>query len=173
MCFLRFTRHVAGWTTLLLVGFSAACAALIAAICVLKVFFPGELAPRFMTFVVASCLIAALLGPALWWWAIIKPDRLSTRRGIGVGALGGILVHPLVLYTLFVEAYLTRQSTALPVGNPTNPLLDLVSALLGGIMSVLFAGWITVPIGAMAGWIIALLQSRSGSQERWRAALAE
>ena len=103
---------------------------------------------------------------------IIKPDRLSVWRGVGVGALGGLLVHPVVLYLLFVEAFLTRQSAALSLGAPTNPFLDLISAVLGAVMTVLLAGWITVPMGALAGGLIALLQSKSGCRERWRTALA-
>jgi hypothetical protein len=132
----------------------------------------SALRPQFLSFVVASCPASAPLGPALWWWAIIKPDRLSIWRGLGVGALGGLLVHPLVLYLLFEEAYLTRQSAPLSLGAPTNPFLDLISAVLGSVMTILLAGWITAPMGALAGGVIALLQSKSGRQERWRAALA-
>src|SRR5262245_48698124 len=112
MSFLRFVRYPANWTTLLLAWLGADCAAFVASFAVLREYFPIQIIPRFITFVVASCLVSALLGPVLWWWAIIKPDRLSVRRGIGVGALGGILAHPLVLYVVFVEAYLTRENTA-------------------------------------------------------------
>ncbi len=171
MCFLRFTRRTTSWATLLFIGFNSACAGLIAAICILRVFFPGDVVSGAILFATTSCLVSAALGPVLWWWVIIKPDRLRVRRGIGVGALGGILAHPLVLYILFVEAYVTRQSTPF-FGNPTNPFLDLISAVLGAVVTVLYAGWITVPIGALAGGVTALLQSRSGCQGRWRAALA-
>ncbi|HEY7091555.1 MAG TPA: hypothetical protein VH393_00150 [Ktedonobacterales bacterium] len=178
MALLRSRRRADVWYTLLFVGLGTACAGLIAAICVLWIYYPAYmfadwrgLVPGFVTFLVASCLAAAFLGPALWWRAIIQPDRLTVPRGAGIGALGGILVHPVVLYVLFVEAYFTGQSIALPIGTPTNPLLDIISAILGAVVSVLFAGWITAPIGALAGAIIAALQSKNGCQERWRAAL--
>ena len=129
-------------------------------------------APGFAPFVIASCLVSAVLGPALWWWAIVKPGRLSVRRGIGVGGLGGILVHPLVWYALFVEAYLSGRSTVFLGLLVTNPVKDILSALVVAVISLLWAGWITVPIGALVGGILALLQSKSGCQERWRAALA-
>ena len=103
------------------------------------------------------------------------------RRGIGLGALGGVLAHPFVLYVLFVQAYLSGKDSALHLGNPTNPLLDIVSATLsrrhclgavGAVMTILFTGWITAPIGAVAGGMITLLQVESGCQDSWRAALA-
>jgi hypothetical protein len=94
------------------------------------------------------------------------------RRGIGVGGLGGILVHPLVWYALFVEAYLSGRSTVFLGLLVTNPVKDILSALVVAVISLLWAGWITVPIGALVGGILALLQSKSGCQERWRAALA-
>jgi hypothetical protein len=179
MAQLRSRRPADIWYTLLFVGLGAAGAGLVAASGIVKIFYAGytvqdwsALSPHHLPFVVASCLASALLGPALWWWAIIKPDHLSVRRGVGVAVLGGLLVHPLVLYLLFVAAYLTRQSAPLSLGNPTNPLLDLISAVLGAVMTVLLAGWITVPMGALAGGVIALLQIKSGCQDRWRAALA-
>jgi hypothetical protein len=177
----RARRRADVWYTLLLVGLGAACAGSIAAIGVLALLFYFSLgaqawresvSPPFVTFVVASCLVSALLGPVLWWWAIVKVGRLSVRRGIGVGALGGILGHPLVWYTLFIEAYLTGQRTVLGIPLVTNPFMDVASALMMAIISVELAGWITVLVGAVAGGTMALLQSLSGCQERWRAALA-
>jgi hypothetical protein len=179
MALLRLRRPADIWYTLLIVGLSAAGTGLIASVCIVRIFYSGytvqdwsALSPQYLPFMVASCLSSALLGPALWWWAIIKPDHLSVRRGVGVGVLGGLLVHPLVLYLLFVAAYLTRQSAPLSLGNPTNPLLDLISAALGAVMTILLAGWITVPMGALAGGVIALLQIKSGCHDRWRAPLA-
>jgi hypothetical protein len=175
----RSRGHGDVWHTLLLVGLSGACAGLVAAMGVLRIFYPGYavqdwavLAPGFVPFVIASCLGSAVLGPALWWWAIVKPGHLSGRRGVGVGALGSVLVHPVVWYALFVEAYRSGRGTIFAGLLATNPLRDLLSALAGSVLSLLLAGWITAPIGALAGGILALLQSKSGCQERWRAALA-
>src|SRR5215469_16978181 len=94
------------WYSLLLVGAGAALAGLAAASLALR--FAGM---PMAEFYLAAPLAAALLGPGLWWWAIIKPGRLSVRRGIGVGVLGACLAHPLAWYIALVLAVLRGQST--------------------------------------------------------------
>lgn len=168
------------WYSLLLVGLVAGLAALVAAFGALRLFGVDlrtvswrEVAPRgYGAFVLAVALVAAMLGATLWWLAIIRPDRLSVRRGIGVGAFGGLLAHPLVWYAILVVAFLTGQPTVLGVFQVANPLVDLVAAAVLSVFSLVWAGWLTALLGGLTGGTIAALQSRFGCQERWRAALA-
>jgi hypothetical protein len=157
------------WNSLLLVGAGAALAGLAAATVALR--FVGihstELA-------LAAPLAAALLGPCLWWGAIIKPGRLSVRRGIGVGVLGACLAHPLAWYIALVLALLTGERTMAGMYlTSTNPVKYLFAPLTLAGFSLIFVGWITALIGGVAGGAVALLQSVSGCTQRWRAALLE
>lgn len=178
MGFLRFKRSDI-WYSLLLVGAGAALAGLAATLVALR-FMRVQLSlqngvetiPSGMAvFSVAAPLAAALLGPCLWWWAIIKPGRLSVRRGIGIGVLGSILAHPLAWYAALVLAYLTGQTTVAGL-LVTNPLLDLLGAVILAPFSLLWVGWITALVGGVAGGMIALLQSLYGCSDRWRTALS-
>lgn len=157
------------WYSLLLVGGGAALAGLAAAILALQ-FYGTSYGTRVAVFYLAAPLAAALLGPYLWWRAIIKPDRLSVRRGIGVGVLGASLAHPLAWYLALVLAFLTGEQTVAGI-LVTNPLLDLLAPLFLAPFSLIYVGWITALVGGVAGGATALLQSAYGCSERWRAAL--
>jgi hypothetical protein len=154
------------WYSLLLVGGGAALAGLAAAILALQ--FYGT---RVAEFYLAAPLAAALLGPYLWWRALIKPGRLSVRRGIGVGALGASLAHPVAWYMALVLAFLTGQQTVAGI-LVTNPMHDLLEPLFLAPFSLIYVGWITALVGGVAGGAIALLQSAYGCSGRWRAALS-
>ena len=161
------------WYSLLLVGGGAALAGLAAVILALQ-FYGTSYGTQVAVFYLAAPLAAALLGPCLWWWAIIKPDRLSVRRGIGTGVLGASLAHPLAWYIALVLAFFTREQTVagLLVFNPFNPLQDLLAPLFLAPFSLIYVGWITALVGGVAGGAIALLQSAYGCSGRWREALS-
>jgi len=154
------------WYSLLLVGVGAALAALAAAALALR--FSGM---QIAAFYLAAPLASALLGPCLWWSAIIKPGRLSLRWGIGVGVLGASIAHPLAWYAVLFLAFLTGERTVASI-QVTNPVQDLISSLFLAWFSLIYVGWITALVGGVAGGVIALLQSVSGCSRRWRAALS-
>ena len=158
------------WYSLLLVGGGAALAGLAAAILALQ-FYGTSYGTRVAVFYLAAPLAAALLGPCLWWWAIIKPDRLSVRRGIGVGVLGASLAHPLTWYIALVLAFFTGEPTVAGL-LVFNPLQDLLASLFLAPFSLIYVGWITALVGGVAGGAITLLQSAYGCSGRWRAALS-
>ncbi len=160
------------WYSLLLVGGGSALAGLAAAILALQ-FYGTSYGTQVAVFYFAAPLAAALLGPYLWWWAIIKPGRLSVRRGIGVGVLGASLAHPLAWYMALVLAFLTGEQTVAGI-LATNPLQaqDLLAPLFLAPFSLIYVGWITALVGGVAGGAIALLQSTHGCSGRWRAALS-
>ena len=102
---------------------------------------------------------------------IVKPGRLSLRRGIAVGALAAIIAHPCVWYVALVLAFLTGQPTVAGI-LVNNPLQNVVAAVFLGTVSLIYTGWLTALVGGAVGGVIALLQSVSGCRERWRAALS-
>jgi phosphotransferase system glucose/maltose/N-acetylglucosamine-specific IIC component len=178
MNFLRFNRSDV-WYSLLLVGIAATLASFVAAILAIRLMYTdgdwqnwwAMLPPDYKPLPLFAGMASAVLGPAFWWWIIIKPGRLSVRRGILVGALVGIVAHPVVLYAAFVSAYFAGHQTVMSF-QVTNPLRDLVTAIVVAVFSVIIAGWLTALIGGVFGGVIALLQSVSGCRGRWRAALS-
>jgi hypothetical protein len=158
------------WYSLLLVGGGAALAGLAATVLALQ-FYGMSYGTRVTVFYLAAPLAAALLGPCLWWWAIIKPGHLSVRRGIGVGVLGASLAHPRAWYIALVLAFFTGEQTVAGL-LVFNPLQDLLASLLLAPFSLIYVGWITALVGGVAGGAIALLQSAYGCSGRWRAALS-
>lgn len=177
MSFLRFKRSDV-WYTLFLVGIVAALASFVAAILAIRLIwattspdYGATIRPDYRVLLLAASLASAAIGPALWWWMIIKPGRLSVRRGICVGALAGSIAHPIVWYVALVLAFLTGQPTVAGI-LVTNPLQDLLSAIVLALVSLLFVGWLTALIGGAVGGVIALLQSMSGCRGRWQAALS-
>jgi hypothetical protein len=161
--------------SLLLVAVGSALAGL-AATTVALWFVGAPIAAFYAEFYLAAPIAAALLGPCLWWWVIIRPDRLSVRRGIGVGALSACLAHPLAWYIALVLAFFMGERTLGGVTGGvtvTNPAQDLGASLILAGFSLLYVGWITTLLGGAAGGGIALLQSVSGSARRWRAVLSE
>ncbi len=155
------------WYSLLLVGGGAALAGLAAAS--LALWFAGM---PMAEFYLAAPLAAALLGPGLWWWAIIKPGRLSIHRGMGVGVLCACLAHPLAWYIVLVLAFLRGEPTIASI-NVANPVQDLFASLVLAGFSLIYVGWITALVGGAAGGLISLLQSVYGCTQRWRVALAQ
>lgn len=179
MSLIRFKRSDVGYT-LLLVGITAALAGFVAAVLAIRLMYlmPGtqvwdwfSIPPAVATLPLAATLAAAVLGPILWWRMIIKPGHLSVRRGIAVGALIGIITHPLIWYMALVLAFLRGQPTVAGI-LVSNPLQDLLAAAFLAIVSLICVGWLTALIGGVVGGVIALLQSRCGCQGRWSAALS-
>lgn len=158
------------WYSLLLVGGGAALAGLVAAVLALQ-FYGTSYGTWVAPFYLTAPLAAALLGPYLWWRAIIKPGRLSVRRGICVGVLGACLAHPLAWYFAMVLAFLMREQTVAGI-LVANPLQDLLTSLFLAPFSLIYVGWITALVGGVAGGTAALLQSAYGCSGRWRAALS-
>ncbi len=172
-------KHSDVWYSLILVGMVAALSSFIAAIFAIRLAYPGDswrgwwttIPPNLMAVPLTASVTSAILGSALWWRVIIRPGRLSVRRGIGVGALTAAIAHPVVWYVALVLAFLTGQQTVVGV-QVTNPLQDLISAVFLATFSLIFVGWPTVLIGGIAGGVTASLQALSGCQRRWQAALS-
>ncbi|MGE5333362.1 MAG: hypothetical protein ACM3N4_01560, partial [Nitrososphaerota archaeon] len=174
---LRF-KYADVWYTLLLVGCAAALASLFAAMLAIRLMwattppdFGATIPAGYSVLLIAAPLVSAVLAPLLWWRMIVRPGRLSVRRGIAVGALAAIIAHPVIWYVALVLAFLAGQRTV--AGMLVNkPLQDVIAAVFLGAVSLIYTGWLTALVGGAIGGMIALLQSVSGCRERWRAALS-
>jgi hypothetical protein len=103
---------------------------------------------------------AAFLGGAFFWWLLVmRPERPRWVRGMIAGALTGLAAHPLAWYLAILVFYVAGVRDSL--GQETlDPLTGLWASLVYSLLSWVGLGWLTVPIGALVGGVMAFLQSR-------------
>ena len=94
--------------------------------------------------------VAASLTGFLSWWALLaRPCAYSLRRGLLAGALVGLLSHPLAWYFAILVNYF---SGAMPSGDEAmDPLQGLLGAVVFSLGSWACVGWLTLPLGMVAG----------------------
>lgn len=165
--FSSFIRRSDIWQTLVLVGMCSAIAGFGAAWLSFK-WYPantdvGMIYP-------AAPLAALVIGPLFWWGFIIKARRLSIRRGIVVGILGSIALHPLTWFVAMMLALLHGSPTVAGV-LIFNPLVAIGNSLVLSVFSLIAVGGITLLVGGITGGCMAGLQLYSHCQERWSAVL--
>jgi hypothetical protein len=150
-------RRFAILGTLFVVGICAAFLAFIAAFLIISLFQPDGDWRRPFSF--CAALSALLLGPYLWWYLIIKPRRLTVKRGIRVGVLGGFLAYPLAWFLAVLPGIQTMHFE-----------YYLEMAISSSLASMLLVGWLTALLGGGAGAVVAKLQITCRCQQRWYAA---
>jgi len=99
-----------------------------------------------MTILVGGSVFSAAL--LCWRCFAIRGNKSD---GVLAGALSAVVSHFLIPTALCVCVALNHPEPA--------QILKLVEAgFLFSLMSVLFFGWITIPVGAFVGWVIAYHQ---------------
>jgi hypothetical protein len=110
-------------------------------------------------FVIIAPVAAFLTGFVLWWSLMILRRRVTILFGLIVGALIGILAHPVAWYLAILWMYFSGATSSL--GEPTlTPLEGLVSAPIYAVGSLFLVGWLSVPLGLVGGGLVAFIQSR-------------
>ncbi|MFO0145709.1 MAG: hypothetical protein ACK54C_10405 [Betaproteobacteria bacterium] len=109
--------------------------------------------------VVASALAAAVVAVVLWW-TLSRAGRVPTiGRGALAGTAVGLLAHPLMWLFALLLAHISGWRGSL--GNPTASSPQALAAIPAlTFVSWLLFGWLTAPVGALTGGLIALLQRR-------------
>jgi len=103
---------------------------------------------------------ASLAGVAAWWTILARPSTHSIGRGLGAGALVGIISHPLAWYVFILTYYLSGTKDA----------MDPLQALWGAVVFSLFSwcvAWLTVPLAAGAGAAFALMMKWLVGKGSW------
>ena len=105
--------------------------------------------------IVVASGVAAFAVSYVLWRVICSPVKpLSARRGALAGALTGVLAHPVAWFPAIIWNYL--QGHALfPSSNPFGPIAGLQATFVFAFFGLLLTGWLTVPAGAIAGWLLA------------------
>lgn len=118
---------------------------------------------------VSASLACFLLGMIFWSWLIILSGRADWWRGLVMGALTGILGHPLTWYIVALLLYFSGAEG--PSGEPTlGPGAAVGSSLLLGLASLYMVGWMTLPLAVIAAMIFLVLYR--WSVRRWRKVLS-
>lgn len=144
------------WYTLLCVGMGAALAGFSAAFLALNTHFTMPSDKEF--FYVAAALASLLIGPLFWWLFIIKPHRITLRRGIIIGMLGSVVAHPLTWFLAELMVYSTGRSTWMGSTLVNPPLVALFGSLVYSVFSLVYVGWFTTLLGAIAGGVLIYAQ---------------
>jgi hypothetical protein len=98
-------------------------------------------------FYFAAPLAALLVGLPAWWHFVVKPRHATVPRGIVVGMLSSIAAHPVMA--------IVCVSFAPTSGTLSQWLLYVGLITLG---SLIFAGWITIPLGGVMGLLLIYFQ---------------
>jgi hypothetical protein len=105
---------------------------------------------------VAAPLSAFFCGIVCWGIFIVRGQKTGFWRGAWVGALVALLSHPVAWYGSILYFYLTGEPRTL------NPLEGILASLFYALVSLIFVGWLTLPVGAVVGSLLAYAQARWG-----------
>ena len=125
----------------------------------------GEGYDLFPLFAGSGAFIASF---ALWYFLIEKLNKRATTAGVLVGALSGVVSHYVCWYLFILEGnieYHILGSWTNSLGDPPmSPVYGVVGAMWFTLFSLLFYGWVTVPIGAFIGGLFSHQQRKKKPQ---------
>lgn len=105
--------------------------------------------------IVTSSVAAFIMGTLLWKLIFAGGRRPTLWRGVGVGALVGIVSHPPAWYLLFVWFFVTGERSSL--GDRTlDPLSAIPASFFASLASVWVVGWMTSSVSAIVGGVLGL-----------------
>lgn len=138
---------------LALCGISFGAAGFVCSLLILAV------APGDWTYLIFAAPVAAFLVSVPLWLLVILSGKTTLWRGAAVGALTGFLSHPPAWY--FVTLLLWLSGTTSSAGDQIlNPIEAVPGSIVFSVISLLLFGWLTVPVGAVAGGALAAIFSR-------------
>jgi hypothetical protein len=108
----------------------------------------------------SSC--AAFLAAALAWRVVAERGPLLSRASaVAAGAIGVILAHHLTWYFVVlvsnVEYWVLQRQVGSLSEAPLDPLLGFFAVTVLTLFSLVAYGWITLPYGMVAGYLLVRL----------------
>ena len=119
----------------------------------------GFIGPMFGTLpTLAIPLSAMATGGVLWFSLVEARETPPVRSGAVAGLLTGLLSH--FAYWLFLHP--TRAGSTV-LSTHTQPQLfeSIIDGLSTAVLSIAFIGWLSAPLGLIAGVIVGSLRKRS------------
>ena len=90
-----------------------------------------------------------------WWLIVVRRNNYSARAGMLAGGLSGIVSHYTCWYLYLVGSNVCYLTTGGCVSSLGEPPLDLLNGLWGtlvfSLVSLMFLGWLTMPLGMAVG----------------------
>ena len=117
-------------------------------------------------FCFTAALASLLTGPFFWWLIVIRTRYLTAGSGAWVGVAGSLSAHLLTWVLAFGIPFLTdnKHPPFLEPGKLSSFLDVLLYAAYYTYFSLIYVGWLTTPIGALAGaavgWVLSRLAKR-------------
>lgn len=114
--------------------------------------------------------VAAFVTPfAFWWLLVARRAQATVRGGALAGALSGAVAHYVCWYLLILSrnaCYWLWGGCRSSLGEPPiDPLNGLWGALALTFWSLLYLGWVTVPLAALIGAFLARRQFAAEPKE--------
>lgn len=110
-------------------------------------------------------LAAFLTGAISWWLLLERPAKYTLLRGGLAGTLAGLISHYLCWYLLILFrniCYWGWGGCTSSLGEPpVDPLNGLWGAAVLTLGSLLFFGWLTVPLGAVFGGMLVMRKGKT------------
>lgn len=97
----------------------------------------------------AAPAAALIVGVPAWVRFVVIANRVTIRRGVAIGIVGSIIAHPI----MWILVDIADRSMF-----PNTNDLSMSYLPLFIIYGLIYAGWITTPIGALAGMLLIYLQ---------------
>ncbi|HNI96122.1 MAG TPA: hypothetical protein PL169_08650 [Leptospiraceae bacterium] len=111
-----------------------------------------------------SGLSSFLTASFVYWFFCTRTGDFGEWKGAGAGALSGLIAHYFSWYLMLIGQNVCfhffggcRSSLNEP---PMNVLYGLFGVFPLTFFSLIFLGWVTVPGGAVLGWIFNLIAGR-------------
>ncbi len=115
----------------------------------------GSSLDLFLIFVGIAPLVGLLVGLPTWYLVIELPGRATIHRGVVYGVLSSLIAHPLMWMSLSVFSAILSGG-----GIGTALSEDIQFVILCSLFSLIFVGWITIPIGGCAGHLLIRLRQK-------------
>lgn len=117
------------------------------------IFFGAAVGRGWGIMIPCSAIAASITGGLLWRWLHRPHAKPTSIRGFWIGALAGLVSHPIAWYLALVWNYFFGEG-GLASDQPLNPLQAIPGALVFTLWSIPLAGWLTIPLGGMVGYIL-------------------
>ncbi len=115
-------------------------------------------------FPVYSGISAFLTGSSAYWFFCTRTGDFSTWNGFFAGASAGLIAHYLSWYLMLIGQNVCYHFLGGCRSSLNEPPMNLAYGLFGvfplTFFSLLLLGWVTVPGGAVLGWIFNFIVSR-------------
>lgn len=105
---------------------------------------------NFSSLYLAAPIAALLVGLPAWFHCVVVPNCTTIRRGVLVGVISSLIAHPVMWLLLSLIASFVPQ--------PAGSFFSFSMFPFVSVYSLIYGGWVTTPIGALAGMLLIILQ---------------